>query len=112
MSTVRDRLEKLKNRPTSGIPPIRREPTGDSILLSPEITFIRRVESLIKNIQVIQRKMRSDSGQYLSLYYDMKKAQKEFLTATEDPEMQYLDLSDVFLKRVEEMKRMIAENKI
>tara|TARA_Y100000310_G_C20506256_1_gene726561 strand:+ start:56 stop:394 length:339 start_codon:yes stop_codon:yes gene_type:complete len=112
MSTVRDRLVKLKNRPTRGLPPIRRETPRDSVLLSPEITFIRKIESLIKNIQVIRRKMMSDSGQYLSLYYDMKKAQKVFLEAVEDPEMQYLDLSDVFQKRVNEMKQLIAENKI
>jgi hypothetical protein len=112
MSKVRERLEKLKDRPTRGIPPMRRETPRDSVLLSPEITFIRKIESLIKEIQVIRRKMRADSGQYLSLYYDMKKAKKVFLEAIEDPEMQYLDLSDVFLKRVNEMKQLIADNKL
>ena len=56
-------------------------------------------------------KMLADSGQYLSLYHELKKAEKDFFALLDDPEIKFLDLPDVFVQKVNRMKKKILNQK-
>jgi hypothetical protein len=110
MSSVRERLEKLKNQPRRVEPALRPNeiaPSAEKVLLSPESVFMRKVEKLMKGIDELKKKMHSDTGQYLSLYYDLKKAEQDFIEAVEDADMDYLDVPRVFLQKIEQYKSKI-----
>ncbi len=114
MDSVRERLERIKSQPRKvGLPLSEDEinPKPEKVLLSPESIFMRKIEKLMSSINSTKQKMLADSGQYLSLYYDLKKQEKEFLETLEDPELQYLDIPDVFMQKINAMKRNIIDQK-
>lgn len=96
METVRDRLERLKD------PYKKPEPQ-----ITPETIFMRKVEKAIQKIESIRKKMLSDSAQYLSLFYELRKAEDEFLMLLDDKEMKFLDLPDSFMKLIDSTKAKI-----
>jgi len=115
MSKVRERLEKLKNQSyRPGLPLSEDEinPRPEKVLLSPESIFMKKIEKLMKKIVGVKQKMHSDSGQYLSLYYDLKKFETEFLETVDDPEIQYLDLPDIFVQKIDEFRQKIKNKKL
>tara|TARA_Y100000310_G_scaffold313633_1_gene362197 strand:- start:723 stop:1073 length:351 start_codon:yes stop_codon:yes gene_type:complete len=112
--SVRERLERMQNSPRRVAPPLSRDeinPRLEKVLLSPESVFIRKIEKVMKRIECLKKKMNSDSGQYLSLYYDLKKAEIEFLELINHPEVQYLDLSDIFMSKAKALKKEIENKK-
>ncbi|MBT3324253.1 hypothetical protein HN681_04715 [archaeon] len=114
MDTVRERLERLKAKPRRvGLPLSEDEinPRPEKVLLSPESIFMRKIEKLMSSITSTKKKMLADSGQYLSLYYDLKKQEKEFLETLDDPELQYLDIPDIFMQKINNMKKRIIDHK-
>ena len=114
IESVRERLERMQNKPRRVAPPLSKDeldPRPEKVLLSPESVFMRKLEKVMKRISELKKKMNSDSGQYLSLYYDLKKAEQEFLELVDHPEVQYLDLSDIFMSKVKELKKEINNKK-
>jgi hypothetical protein len=110
MSIVRDRLEKMRDQPRKVAPALRDDEMSsntDKVLLSPETVFMRKVEKSMKIIDSLKKKMHGDSGQYLSLYYDLKRAEKDFLEAVENSDIEYLDIPHVFLQKVDKYKESI-----
>jgi len=107
---MRNRLERLKQNPVN----VRRPLTVDDLdpqpskrLITPETVYMRKVERVMMKHTETKRKMLSGSDQYLSLYHELKKAENDFLDLLADPEIKYLDLPDVFLQKIEEMKKKL-----
>jgi len=115
MDSVRERLERMKNNPRrvpSPLPNNEINPKSEKGLLSPESVFLRKIEKSMSQIKEIQSKMNSDSGQYLSLYYDLKKYEKEFLDLIDDPEIKFLDLPEMSMRRIKDLQSKIRNKKI
>lgn len=106
IETVRERLERLKKTPPSSWPPtihyVEREP-----IITPEAVFMRKAEKIINNLESIRKKMLSDTGQYLSLFYELKKAENEFINLLQEKEVKFLDLPENFVRKLEEIKAKI-----
>ncbi len=98
VDSVRDRLEKLK--------------TSDDKLLTPEYIFIKKVEKSIFKMDSLRTKMTSGSDQYLSLYEELKDAEKEFLKLLDDPETKLMDFPSVFVSRVDMAKKKLLTKKL
>ena len=109
VESIRERLQRLQNTPSRPIEPLVRDPGAQEVrkILSPESVFMKKVEMVMTQYAEIKRKMLSDSGQYLSLYYELHKAEETFVTLVEDPEVKYLDLPEVFLQKVDALKQNI-----
>ncbi len=110
VETMKERLERLKAKPIRVREPLTRDelsPNPSRALLTPESVYMKKVEKVMKNHAETKRKMLSDSGQYLSLYYELKKAEDDFLALLSDHEVKFLDLPDAFLQKVMTMKEKI-----
>jgi hypothetical protein len=112
--SMRERLERLRNkgpvRPPLSREDLDSEPTKK--LLSPESLYMKKVDKLVTNMINLKKKMSGDSGSYLSLYYDLKKAEKQFLDALEDPEVQFLDMPEFWTQKIEDIKKQVlSKNK-
>ncbi len=116
VESIRERLERLKNAPPKVTLPLsdqeRSTPTERKPMITPESVYMRKVEKLIANLESMKARMKSDSGQYLSMYYDLKKAEKEFLESIEEPEAKFYDLPDAFLHRVAAIREKIETKKL
>lgn len=113
VESIRERLERLRNTPTKSLEPLQKDPRVEEAkrMISPESVFMKKVEKAMMQHSDIKKKMLSDSGQYLSLYYELNKAEESFLSLVNDPEVKFLDLPDVFMQRVETMKHVILAKK-
>lgn len=114
--TVRERLERLKNQPSTpfrpNYQPVEERPRQEQPKpFSPENLFMKKVEKVMNDIDILRKKMFSDSGQYLSLYYDYKKKEKEFLDIVESTETKNIDLPDFFVTRLEEFGTRLKSKK-
>ena len=117
VESIKERLERLQKSPPKVTLPFaeeereveveRRQPT-----ITPETVYMRNIEKLMTNLETLKAKMKQDSGQYLSMYYDMKKAEKEFLDAINDPETKLYDLPDTFIHKVAILREKLANKKI
>lgn len=113
VESIRERLERLKNTPPRSFEPLQRDPRVEEAkrMISPESVFMKKVEKVMIQYGDVKKKMLSDSGQYLSLYYELKKAEEAFLALVNDPEVKFLDLPDVFMQKVEAMRLNILAKK-
>ena len=60
----------------------------------------QEVESLMRKISELESKMRSDSGSYFSLYYELRKLEEEFVVKAERLLAKDFDVPDVTRDRV------------
>jgi hypothetical protein len=112
--TVRERLEKLKERKPYVNMPLSRDdlnPQPTKKLLTPESVFIKKIDKMANHVINLKKKMHKDSGSYLSLYYDLKKAEKTLLNTIEDPEIQFMDLPQIWIDRIENIKAKLLAKK-
>ena len=111
METMRDRLEKLKNQ-RWGIPkPIDKDVTGVHQKITPESLFMKKLDKSMSNIESIRKKVLADSNSYLSLFYELRKAEKEFLEILKEKEDKELMLPDHYLNKIEDVKNKIRNIK-
>jgi hypothetical protein len=108
--SMRERLERIKHKGSSVRMPLSNDdldPQPMKKLLTPESVYMKKIDKLIHNLAGLKKKMHADSGSYLSLYYDLKKAEKELLEAIEDPEKQFMDLPEIWVQKIEDLKLKI-----
>ena len=112
--TMRDRLERLKNSPSSGAFEVRKreEVQNKEKILTPETQYMKKVEKIIGEIEALRVKMHSGTDQYISLYQELKKAEEDFLKLLQDPDEKYMDLPTAFTSKVEMAKKKLLTKKV
>ncbi len=68
------------------------------------------IEKTVHRINMLRDRMKDTSG-YLSLYYDLKEAEGQFMREVEILERKGFSVSEQTLKRVKAMKDRIMKNK-
>jgi len=111
VESVRDRLEKLKNSRWSVPNPVDKDVTGMHKPLTPESVFMKKLDKAMSNIEAIRKKVLADSNSYLSLFYELRKAEAEFLELLKEQDDKELMLPDHYLKKIEEVKSRIRKIK-
>ena len=71
----------------------------------------QEVESLMRKISELESKMRSDSGSYFSLYYELRKLEEEFVIKAERLLAKDFDVPDVTRDRVKARLEKIRKGK-
>jgi len=71
----------------------------------------QEVESLMRKISELESKMRSDSGSYFSLYYELRKLEEEFVVKAERLLAKDFDVPDVTRDRVKARLEKIRKGK-
>ena len=71
----------------------------------------QEVESLMRKISELESKMRSDSGSYFSLYYELRKLEEEFVVKAERLLAKDFDVTDVTRDRVKARLEKIRKGK-
>jgi len=113
LTTVRERLENLKKKSRDvpkileSVPERERRPVGDGMYTF-ERVFQQKVDKAIKKIGFLKEKM-EDSENFLNLFYDLKRAEEEFLKLLEEAEKRKLDFPDNFKNQIEEVKSQIRQ---
>ena len=111
--SVRERLEKLKKNSQDipnvleSVPDRERRPLGDGMYTFERI-FQQKVEKAIKKVEILKERM-EDSENFLNLFYDLKKAENEFLDLLAEAEKRKIDFPDNFNKQIEEIKNQIRQ---
>lgn len=111
LTSVRERLENLKKnpkcvpKPLAIIPQRDGRPTSESMLTF-ERLFQQKVDKAITKIESIKEKMKS-SETFTSYFYDLKKAEQEFLDLLKTAEEKRVEFPDNFNKKIEETKSKI-----
>ncbi len=67
----------------------------------------QRITSAMNDIERLEKKMRDDSSNYLSLYYDLGKAEEKFLKEVDMIERQNLEISNELKAKIEAKKKQI-----
>ena len=117
-NTVRERLEKMMKYsvPTGNGPKIfepKREPISEEERpITPSKVMVQKLERAIKIIEDYNAKMLKDSECYLSLFYDRKKAEKDFLGLLQEAKDKGISIPSPFMKRVEAIKAKIKDTPI
>ena len=75
--------------------------------ITPSKVMLQRIERAIKIIEDYNAKMLKDSECYLSLFYDRKKAEKEFLNLLDEAKEKGISIPSPFMKRIEAVKAKI-----
>ena len=112
--SMKDRLRKIKQQPIRVRQPLSRDELGlepVKKLISPESVYMKKVEKVISKHAETKRKMLSDTGQYLSLYHELKKAEDDFLALLDDPDVKFLELPDVFVQKVRLIRDQITNKR-
>jgi len=111
MESMRDRLEKLKNSPWRVPNPVDKDVTGMHKPVTPESVFMKKLDKAMSNIEQIRKKILADSDSYLSLFYELRKAEKEFLEILNEKEEKELILPEHYLNKIEDTKNKIRNIK-
>ncbi len=107
---VFERLTNLQNEKKFVPKPLSKKELGrpepEKKIITPESVFIKNVESIIKKIEEIKAKMKNDTEMYLSNYSDLQRLERKFieLINKEEEEIKFMDLPELFLKRLEKTK--------
>lgn len=117
MSEVRERLEKLMKNPhpkiSVNVNDILNEqsnaPVDEGKLLTPNKVMVQKIERAIKIIEDYNAKMLKDSECYLSLFYDRKKAEQEFLGLLKEAEDKKIQIPQPFVLRIRAIKEKIRD---
>lgn len=109
--SVRERLENLKKNPKPVPKPLDLIPERDSKpigegMLTFERLFQQKVEKAIKEIEIIKKRMIT-SDMFVNYFYDLKRAEKEFLGLLKEAEEKHVDFPNSFLKRIDAVKSKI-----
>ena len=98
-------LERLKAQESERV--IRKEVPRIAQTVSKEERNVKiinlpqqEVESLMRKIGELENKMRSDSGSYFSLYYELRKLEEEFIVKAERLLAKDFDVPDITRDRV------------
>lgn len=110
-SKVRQRLEKLQDKPSKPVfmgelKPKEVEEEKDVEECS-EKPFLKEVERKLKRLENLRLKMKNNPGSYLSLFYDLKKAEKEFLSELKKAEEAMVDFPGHIKMRIDKEKSSI-----
>jgi len=109
--SVRERLENLRKnpkhvpRPLDLLPEREKKPLGEGMFTLDRV-YQQKIEKAISKLEVLKNKMKS-SEMFSSYYYDLKKAEKEFIDVIAEAESKKLDFPENFLKRVADIKRTL-----
>ena len=112
--SMKERLERLQRSTRAVRQPLTRDeldPRPSQKLITPESVYMRKVEKVMTRHANTKKKMLADTGQYLSLYHELKKLEEDFLALLDDPEIKFLDLPRVFVQKVNAMKARILNKK-
>lgn len=102
--TVKERLDKMRYEPQN--------PSNGDKLLTPETIFIKKAEKAILKMDNLRTRMTSGSEQYLSLYEELKDAEKEFTTLLDNPETKFMDFPSIFVSKVDNAKKKLVTKKL
>ncbi|MEA3378174.1 MAG: hypothetical protein U9Q69_00895 [Nanoarchaeota archaeon] len=100
-SDVKSKLEKLKNVPNTQPKPILGP--KEEKKASPSL---KKIEQAIRDIENIKNKMHG-SNTYLSLFYDLKKAEKNFLKVLDLANEEDIEFPDFLKKKIDEIKSKV-----
>lgn len=108
LRTVKERLQELRTNPKQVQMPImreqpqvieRKEPSQDQQVQA-------RIDKAIKRLEAVKQKMEKTDS-YLSLFYDLRAAEKEFLDSVEEANVKGVDLPQTFQTKIELTKSKI-----
>ncbi len=107
VETVRERLERLKSEEEKPKPKhirfdfeIKKESIATNI---PE----HNIEIILDRMEKLERKMNSDSGNYLGFFYDLKAMEEKFLNELDKIKRNNLQISEELLKKIQRRKTLI-----
>ncbi len=112
--TVKERLEKLMG----GSTPASKSFSNDRALpmqvgneedklITPSKVMQQKIEKSIRKLEGYHFKMHKDSESYLALFYDLKKAEKEFQDLLKEAEDKKISIPSPFMKRIEAVRTNI-----
>ena len=112
--TVKERLEKLMG----GSTPTSKSFSNDRVLpvqvgneedklITPSKVMQQKIEKSIRKLEDYHFKMHKDSESYLALFYDLKKAEKEFQDLLKEAEDKKISIPSPFIKRIEAVRANI-----
>ncbi len=113
-SRVLEALNRIKDKPLPKPKPKipsfsineNREPRIEA-----ENSFVANVEKSLRKVEELDAKMKKDSSNYLSLYWEFVEAEKKFLDAIQAMEERKIRVPDNFMRRIDNRKQMINERK-
>ena len=111
LKSVKERLEEMKKknvvvpRPLD-IPQILKVPNPESELITIDKVYRGKVEKAMKSIEVINQKIKT-SGTYLNMYYNLKRAEDEFLAVLDEAKQKHIEFSPEFSDRIEAVKKRL-----
>jgi len=112
LDTVRERLEKIDTT----FKPVPRALANEHLIqaeenkpFTPSKVMQQKIEKAIRVIEGYHAKMNKDSESYLALFYDLKKAEKEFLELLKEAEQKQLRIPLPFMKRIEAIRAKIDD---
>lgn len=111
LTPMRERLENLKKnpkcvpKPLDLVPEKDRRPLGEGMFTF-EKMFQQKIEKTIQKIEALKNKMNT-SEMFADYYYDMKRAEKEFLDLVAKAEEKQTEFPANFVSRIESIKSKI-----
>ena len=113
-SRVLESLNRIKSKPLPQPKP--KIPSfslneGREPRIEAENTFVMNVEKSLRKVEELDAKMKKDSSNYLSLYWEFVEAEKKFIDAVQAMEERKLRVPENFMRRIEHRKQMINERK-
>lgn len=111
LTPMRERLENLKKnpkcvpKPLDLVPEKDRRPLGEGMFTF-EKMFQQKIEKAIQKIESLKNKMNA-SETFANYYYDMKRAEKEFLEIVAKAEEKQIDFPANFASKIESIKSKI-----
>lgn len=112
LTSVRERLEKLKEnprkvpKPLAPVLPERERRSISDGMLTFERVFQQKVEKAIKKIEAVKARMEA-SQNFANYFYDLKEAEKEFLEILTKAEEKHVEFPAGFIKKIEAVKSKI-----
>ncbi|GEM_PF-3186607 len=112
-SRVLESLSRIKDKPLPKPKPkipsfsiSQNEPRFEA-----ENAFIINVEKTLRKVEDLDAKMKKDSSNYLSLYWELVEAEKKFLEAVNAMEERKLRVPENFMRRIDHRKHLIETRK-
>ena len=110
--TVKSRLERMAGSSKSVPKALASEhiiQAEENKPLTPSKVMQQKIEKSIRIIEGYHLKMNRDSESYLALFYDLKKAEKEFMELLKEAEVRRLVIPSPFMKRIEAIRAKIDD---
>ena len=90
--------------------PERKEPAIKKEVVSPDDAVVNKLDKAVKKLDTLRGKMlKADS--YLSFFYELKIAEKEFLEAFNEVQTKDVDLPPMMQQHAEHLKANLRINK-